>query len=241
MVKAKYNLDTDVIDLYKAVKSGSIYKFPKGFWQKPESPQNAKKVIQYLYVIENGFTKEDVISMFHTEFLKKNKLGTLTSAKSRVEGIESVLDVIAEIYEIKVTDFLYCPMNYWKNEKIVKKELTNYLIEMKCDLFNVDECVKCLTSKNLIAYGFSQIRKYGVASAIKILFPDIKYYQLKSISKELLEDKKIVQKIFLEYFKDNKIDLEVAKNSWTAIYVDKIQSRARSKYGLQGLYNIVFR
>lgn len=123
----KLNLtNIEAIEIYKHVLSGSLSRFPKGFWEGEEGFQNAKYVTIWLIEEHLKLTDEQLKKQCNKKMFIDNKLRGMiymVFANSTFKAIENAYPKKYKPWEIAV------PQSYWNLETAA--EATRWLIEVK--------------------------------------------------------------------------------------------------------------
>jgi hypothetical protein len=103
------------VEVYELVLDGTLPMFPVRFWEKPESLQSAKEIIQYIYTDLLKWDRQKAINNCGQKFFKTYRLGgmlTILFGNSPYGAIKLVYPD-CEPWKLKQV-----PHGYWKDETV---------------------------------------------------------------------------------------------------------------------------
>jgi len=170
------------VEIYKLVLKRDIKKFPKGFWQLPEAPENAITVTRYMF--------ENILSWNDDDFIKKH------SGKIYIDNkLYGMLTIVYENTPFKALDAAYpgrfkewelasTPMGFWNNDTMI--QATKWLIEEKLK-WNRDDIKKNLKAQVFGDNGLRTVlfKVNGVFEALDLAYPkEYLPWELSSVTRE---------------------------------------------------------
>jgi hypothetical protein len=118
-------LETDAIEIYKAILKGKPKIFPIGFWQKPEGKKNAIEITKYLIESILQWKDEDIKKKINKKVFKEYKLGGMLGIVFGDSPYEAIN--LAYPNRFKPWELIGNPRNYWTKETGILA--TKWLIE----------------------------------------------------------------------------------------------------------------
>lgn len=106
------------VEVYKLVLKGELKKFPDGFWQLPEAPENAIAVTRYMFEEVLSWTEGDIIQNLRWKTFVENKLNGMLNilcGGSAFKALDAVYPTQYHEWELVNT-----PRGYWTKETKIK-------------------------------------------------------------------------------------------------------------------------
>ncbi|PLR72323.1 hypothetical protein [Bacillus sp. UMB0728] len=104
----------DIIETYKAILSGKLKTFPKGFFQH-YSLKDLKGLVNYYISVAKNET-DDIAKIVSHDMLRKYKLSGLLKENSNFEILDLVYPNLFKPWELSS-----CPPKFWNNEDNVRE------------------------------------------------------------------------------------------------------------------------
>lgn len=215
--------DYDVVEVYKLVLSRSIKRFPAGFWQRPEAPENAVKCTKYLIEELLHWTDKDIKEKLTAQTFIDNKLRGMLATVYNSSPYMAIDAVYPDKY--KPWEIILTPNKYWNKETSI--DAINWLIYEKLHWTETDTRNKLdrnIFKKYNLMGMLDAVYNGSPFNAITELYPNIKPWELRNapfkywnkqtaieatkwLIKEKLKwnDNEIKQKLNVEIFKVNNL------------------------------------
>lgn len=162
--------ELSAVEIYKMVLERALFRFPKGFWVRPDAEKNAIEVTQYLLENLLHLTNEQIKETLTNEFFRIHRL----SGMLHVVFNHSTYKAINTVYPDKFKPWeLRCvPQSYWTSERAI--QATKWLVEEKLK-YSKEDIKKYLTlnifTKNGLGGMVQTIYNCSSFKAINLAYP----------------------------------------------------------------------
>jgi len=115
------------VEIYKMVLTRDLFRFPTGFWLRPDAEKNAIEVTKYLLENLLDLTDEQIKEIITNEFFRIHRLAGMLHIvfnHSTYKAINTVYPNKFKPWELKCV-----PQSYWTSESGI--QATKWLIEEK--------------------------------------------------------------------------------------------------------------
>jgi hypothetical protein len=170
------------IDIYKLVLQGKLKQFPRYYWERPESLDNAQVIIKYLIEEVLKWNEKQLKENLDYETFTKNKLrGMLVQVFN-----DSPFKAIETAYpnKFKQWEFKHTPKNFWTKETII--EATKWMVDEKLK-WSREDIIKNISKETFQHYGLlGALKHYRVSPYIilKEVYPNENWEELTSKLKQ---------------------------------------------------------
>lgn len=168
------------VEIYKLVLRGELKKFPKYFWEKPNSLEESAQITRYLIEDILKWNDEDIKKNLSNSPFVKNALDgmiTIVFNKSPFKALDNAYPGKFKPWELKTT-----PRNYWNNMNA--SIATKWMIEDKLEWNDKDIKEKLnanVFKDNGLGSMLQLVYNDNSFKAIEILYPNkFKQWELKS-------------------------------------------------------------
>ena len=216
-INSKIN-DMDTLKIYRLILEGSVEKFPRGFWKRPEAKQDAAILTRYL--IEN-------ILMWSDEELKEN-LRFIVLKKYKLSGMVekvfnySIFNLVDNAYpgKFKPWELSKVENNYWNEETC--REALKWLFEEKLK-WGLEDIKENLTGEvfieNKLNGMFSKIFNGSPYEVVNFIYPNkIKPWELKQVPNNYWNDN--TTKEAINWLLNEKVDCNNRKKISRKVFVE---------------------
>lgn len=115
------------VEIYKLILQNKLSRFPKYFWDKPESLEEAAKITQFLFETILGWTEDDIKEKASAIIFRENSLAGMLYSVFDGSPYKAIENSYPGKY--KPWEFQCVPKNYWNKD--TGREATKWLFEEK--------------------------------------------------------------------------------------------------------------
>ncbi|WP_298845936.1 hypothetical protein [uncultured Clostridium sp.] len=122
------------VEIYKMVLTRDLFRFPKGFWLRPDAEKNAIEVTKYLLENVLNFTDEQIKTKITNEFFRIHRLSGMLHIVFNCSTYKAINTVY--LNKFKPWELICVPQSYWTSQSAIQS--TKWLIEERLKYSEID-------------------------------------------------------------------------------------------------------